>query len=557
VADHGGAAGPGAAGHPVLRHARDRGQPIRAVGPQPDLRRFLAGCAEQHRLAVDRQHLPDLQAGRGDRVRAALRELFGGGDQQPPGATGVGGPDDPAVAGPGRNAGHEIQPAAVGVLPQDGHRAPRRVGRQQPHPALITALHRDQRVIGVPVHRHQVREGGLVGVDQVLTAVQAELQQRHVRVRGAGRRVGDLGAGPSGLGRVGDVPPVDAAGVHPGHQQGRPVRRPPVAALPPHLLRRDELGQPVTQPWHAVRPDELPVITGGQVGDPQRARVHAGDHAAGGIGPGIQRGHGGRYGTDDLLARPGPQIRQVDPARHRERGQVEGVVGGEGHDPARLLAGPLPPGPFLGRLPGRLLLAGPAAARPGQPGPAALAGRQCGRIGHQPLLAGIGVEQPQAGHRVGAALAAQEGHPAAVRGDLERARHTQAEPLGPGPLAGETVGHAPILPAGRPSGAGRLARLRQARPRTRPVGSPGAPGRLARWLISAGCCWCTHIRTTSRSRPGRPWPPTPHRARASPWSPARWGNWARSSHPAWPTWRAARWGSTGSASWPRPVPRWG
>ena len=60
--------------------------------------------------------------------------------------------------------------------------------------------------------------------------------------------------------RVGDVPALDRGLVDPGHQQAGPVRRPPVAAHPAHLLGRDELGQAVGEPRGARRVGQRGVL---------------------------------------------------------------------------------------------------------------------------------------------------------------------------------------------------------------------------------------------------------------------------------------------------------
>src|SRR6266566_347262 len=247
---------------------------------------------------------------------------------------------------------------------------------------------------------------------------------------------------------------------------------------------------------------------------PQPALADVGDPLPGRVRAGVERGSPGRDVPRGGV--PG-QVRQVDPAGHGERGHRERGVGGESGDAPRPLARPFPDGPLgVGH------------------GPARRAG--LGRVGDQAFLAGAGVDHPQAGDRVVAALAAQEGHPAPVGGDLERAGDAEAEPLGPGLLPREAVRHAPILPAGAPVGS--------------PVCLP--------LVVPGGCCWSTPTPTTSRSAPARPWPPTPRKAPPSPWSPAPAANWGRSSRRnwrIWPTATATGWGSTGPASWRPPAPR--
>ncbi len=130
------------------------------------------------------------------------------------------------------------------------------------------------------------------------------------------------------------IPAVDGRGVHPGHQQGPAVGRPPVAPHPAHLLGRDELGEAVADPRLPVRPDDLPVLAGRQVGDPYRAVAHVGDPLARRIGVRVERGRPGRDRPRRGLPR---QVRQVDVAGQREHRHRQRGVGGELHD-ARLPA---------------------------------------------------------------------------------------------------------------------------------------------------------------------------------------------------------------------------
>ena len=220
----------------------DPGQPAGAVRPQPDLGRLI-GRLEQHGVAVDVDHPAHLQAGRGDRF--GLRQGPGRADQQAAGVLAVGGPHQPPVRGPRRDAGDDLQPARVGVLVQHLGPAGPGVHGQQPHRPLVPALHHHQRVVlARPARRDQVGERGAVGLDLHGGAVKTGQQQGHLGVRGARGRIGHLGGSPVRVSRVGDVPPVHRRLVHPRRQQRRSVRRPPVAAGPSHLLGRDELRQP-------------------------------------------------------------------------------------------------------------------------------------------------------------------------------------------------------------------------------------------------------------------------------------------------------------------------
>jgi hypothetical protein len=129
-------------------------EPAGAIGPQPDLGRLL-GRLEQHRVAVDVDHPAHLQAGRGDGFGLGQGSRRGG--QQAAGVLAVGGPRQPSVRGPRRHAGDDLQPARVGVLVHDLGPAGAGVDGQQPHPALVPALHQYQRVVlAGPVRRHQV-----------------------------------------------------------------------------------------------------------------------------------------------------------------------------------------------------------------------------------------------------------------------------------------------------------------------------------------------------------------------------------------------------------------
>ena len=432
LADHDrAAAGPGAAVHPARRAELLRAG-LRAVEPQADLGRLVPGRGEQHRVPVGAGDVPDLQAGRGDRAGGAGPVLVGGAQQQAARPLGVGRPDDLPVAGPGGHPGHDVQPLRVGVLADQRGLPGGRVSLAQLHPALVPALHHEQRVGRVPAHRGQVGELGPVPADLGLAAVQPGQQQRHVRVGGARGRVADVRRWPARVGRVGDVPALHRPLVHPGGQDGRAVRRPPVAAQPAHLLGRDELGQPERQARRAAGTGQYPVLAGPDVDNVQRAGAHVADVPAVRVWPGVVR----RVLHGDLLRRASwaaqiGQLGQVDATAQGEHGHPQVAVGGVADDPAGLLAGPFP---------ARLLRGGQVT----------LGRVQRGWVGHQFLLPGGHVQLPQAGQRVGTGLAAQEGHPAAVRRDAERAGYAQGEPPGPGLLPRETLGHAPILPVPAP-----------------------------------------------------------------------------------------------------------
>ncbi len=362
------------------------------VGPQPDFGRLVRRL-EQHGVTVDADDAADLQAGRGDGLGVRA-------DQQAAGVLAVRGPHQPAVRGPGRDAGDDLQPGRVGVLAQ--HLGPAGVGvdGQQPHRPLVPALHHHQRVVlARPAGGHQVGERGPVDLNVRGGAVQPGQQEGHRGVRGAGGRIAHLGGRPLRVGRVGDVPPGDGRLIDPRHQQRRTVRGPPVAAVPVHLLGRDELRQPERHVRGAPRAGQDPVVGGpvsgstAQAGHPQRPGADVGQPLPGRVGTGIQRRAGHRdLGREGALA---GQVDRVDPPGPGEDRHREVRVGGVGHDAAGVLPDPLPAGPLLRRQV-RLV----AAHRP--------------RVRDQALRAAADVQHPQAGHRVAAAPGSQVGHPGAV-----------------------------------------------------------------------------------------------------------------------------------------------
>jgi hypothetical protein len=72
--------------------------------------------------------------------------VFGcGADDHALGLAGVGGPDDPAIAGGGRHAGHDVHPGRVAISPDQGCLAAGRVGREDAHVVLVAAEHDDER----------------------------------------------------------------------------------------------------------------------------------------------------------------------------------------------------------------------------------------------------------------------------------------------------------------------------------------------------------------------------------------------------------------------------
>ncbi len=181
----------------------------------------------------------------------------------------VGGPHQDAGPGPGGYSRHDLQPHRVVVGAQQPRRAVGRIDLQDAHGPLVAGLHDDQRAPVVPVRGDQVGELATVPRDGGPAAVQLEQHQRDVRVRGSGGRVGHLVRLDRRVRGVGDVPALDGRLVHPGGQQGLPVRGPPVAPHPPHLLGRDELGQAIGD-LIGLRLHEGRVLAARQLMHPQR-----------------------------------------------------------------------------------------------------------------------------------------------------------------------------------------------------------------------------------------------------------------------------------------------
>ena len=305
-----GAAAAGAAFHAAARPGL--AQAARPVTPQPDLGRLLRRL-EQHRVAGYVEHAVDLQSGRGDRDRLLARRQ----QHQAAGVLLIAGPRDPAVGGPGRHAGDDLQPVRVGVLVQHGDLAAAGVHAEDPHGSLVPALHHDQRVVPVlPAGGHQVREGGPVHLDRHAGALERGQVHGHVGVRGAGRGIGHHRGRALGVRGIGDVPPVHGRLVRPGDQQGRAVRGPPVAAHAAHLLGGDELRQAERHAGRAPRVREDPVPHR-QPDRPPAARHRRRTPAADRPGPGVDPAPACAWLPRGPAHQPAPHWPGRRPPRHR------------------------------------------------------------------------------------------------------------------------------------------------------------------------------------------------------------------------------------------------
>ena len=221
--------------------------------------------------------------------------------------------------------------------------------------------------------------------------------QRHDGVVGAGGRVGDLGGGDVGVGRVGDPPPADRRRVDAGHGEALAVRGPPVAAAAAHLLGGDELGaNPTRRPDRRRSPATRRRLTPSSSRDAQRTAADVGDapgrwdRAAGSkTGPGTASSRGRR----PTAARP----TNSRPARAKAATTHVGV-GGVGDDDHRRASR------------ARSRRARSSGGRSCSPSPAS---RALG-IGDEALVAGGDVEHPEAVDRIVAAARPGEHDPTAV-----------------------------------------------------------------------------------------------------------------------------------------------
>ena len=360
---------------------------------------------------VDRGDGADLQVGR--RHRLAV-------DQQAPGPIAVGARDERAVAQrcagtPGTRSTHASSrsSASRSVAPVDG--SIRRISSAR-WSRLCTVMISPA---SLQLHVGEVREGVAIPLHVDDRTVEADDVQRHVGVAGARGRIRQLGGHGRRIGGIAEVPALHRRRVDTGDGEGGAVGAPPVAAVAAHLLGGDEVGR---APRHRLR---LVGVTAGQqapatveLADAQEAPVDVRHPLRQRIGPGIEH----RAGHGQLAGRAADQAADEQPPADGERRDGDGGVRGEGGDPARRLADPLAACPFLGR---QGLVVAPA--------------EDLG-VGDEALLAGGGVDDPEAVDRVGAAAAAQEHDAPAVRRHDDVARLAEREALGAGRLARIRVG---------------------------------------------------------------------------------------------------------------------
>jgi hypothetical protein len=321
-------------------------------------------------------------------------------------------PNQSAVREPGWNPVDDRQPCLRAVLAGDPHRAGPFVHGQGPHAALVSRLHEQRQ--GPPLSpddARQVWEGLAVPLDILSRAVQPKDGERHPRVRRPGGRIADDHGLARRIARVRDVPPADRPDVDPCGGDHRPVRRPPEASRPAHLLGGHELRQ---------SPGNVRVVLG-----PERAVGLLGREAQ---GTARDVGHAPPGGVDTGVGRAARGVQPAPPAPH-EVGDEDAATEGEARharlavdrirdDPPGDLANPFAPSPFLGR---KILR---RAIEP------------LGRVTDPALLARRDIEGPQRGLCVVARGRSEEHHARAVPGHVERPRPSEREVPRPGLLAG-------------------------------------------------------------------------------------------------------------------------
>ena len=211
-----------------------------AVGARPRVHADLGPSRrspEDHDVAIDVDDVAHLEIRAGHHLVA---------DDQSLGAIAINRPDERPVGEPLRHAIDDVDPGVVGVLAEQRCLAGRRVDLEDPHGALIAALHHHQQSVLGPVNRGHVLESGSVPAHiHGRRPVDVDEMERDVGVVGSRRRIRDRDRRGCGIGRIRDVPATDARNVHAGDEQMRAVGRPPVSALATHLLGGDELGETI------------------------------------------------------------------------------------------------------------------------------------------------------------------------------------------------------------------------------------------------------------------------------------------------------------------------
>ena len=176
-------------------------------------------------------------------------------------------------------------------------------------------------------------------------AVEAGYDERHLGVARPRGGVGEARRRRLGAGRIRDVAGLDASLVDAGDEQSRAVGGPPVAVAAAHLLRSDELGEPVAHPFR-LRGEDLGVAAGAfEVDDAHAPLRRVRDAVPRRVGARVEHPPGGL----EALHGPARERGDVEAAADLEGHLLEDAVGGEADYPRGRLARPLAPRPLLRR----------------------------------------------------------------------------------------------------------------------------------------------------------------------------------------------------------------
>ena len=244
-------------------------------------------------------------------------------DDESLGAIAIDRPDERPVGEPLGYAIDDVDPGVVGVLAEQRRLAGRRIDLEDPHGALIAALHHHEQPVLGPVNSGYVLETGPVPPDlHGRRAVDVDEMERDVGIVGSRRRIRDRDRRGCGIGRIRDVPASDARNVHASDEQMRAVRRPPVSALATHLLGGDELGEAIGD-LVVLRAQQHPRSLTVGAHDVQHTGFDVSDMRAGGVDARIDCPTARRK----LRGSTGDGVGDVDLSRKVERGARDIDVG--------------------------------------------------------------------------------------------------------------------------------------------------------------------------------------------------------------------------------------
>jgi hypothetical protein len=274
-------------------------------------------------VGVGRDDRAHLHVGRGDHVAA---------DDQPSAAVAVGAHHERVGSDHRAGARNELDPRVVVILEDDRGGAGVGFGVQHLQVALVARLHHQRQAVGGPVAPWR-GTGSARGPTPPRSARPPSSGHTWRVTSGfvvpaAGYRIAAGGCqGSAGLAMCHTgTRHVDAA-----RGDRRPVRTPPVAALPVHLLGGDEVGAAPRDRVRITRLGDDRARRAVELGHAQLAAAHVRDATAERVGPRIE--HRARH--RDLACAPGHEPGAEQAAGERERSDRHGLVGRERRDAAR------------------------------------------------------------------------------------------------------------------------------------------------------------------------------------------------------------------------------